>query len=183
MTEQATPNESLTAPGRVLRAARDAAGLSQADIARKLRMSQQSIKDIEGDDYSHFSAVIYVSGYIRNYATLLKLDPKPLLDAFYQMGFAEEVKSLGRTSASTLMTGVHRTVMTNRSHNNVARWATLAVLGLLITLVGLWWYGQHHHQHALPLANMTQSQPAPAQHASTVQLPLTVHKASHVHHH
>lgn len=182
MMEQATPNDSLTAPGKVLRAARDAAGLSQAEVARKLRLSQQSIKDIEADDYEHFSAVIYVSGYIRNYATLLHLNSKPLLDAFYQMGFAEEVKSLERTNASTLMTGVHRTVMANRSHHNIARWASLGVLCLLVTLVGLWWYGQHHHRHAMPLANVMHSQPAQSSSSSAVHLPLTVHKQSHAHH-
>lgn len=176
MSEQATLNESLTAPGRVLRAAREAAGLSQSDVAQKLRMSRQSIKDIECDEYSHFSAVIYVSGYIRNYASLLHLDSKPLLQAFYEMGFAEEVKSIERVNTSTLMTGVHRAVMVNRSKNHMARWASLLILAILVSLVGFWWYGQHHHQHAIPQMNTAKSQ-AKTTNASG-QLPLTVHQSS-----
>ena len=138
--------ESLTAPGKVLRDQREELGLTQAEVASKMRLSQQSIKDIEADDYSHFSAEIYVRGYIRNYASIVKLDGKPLLRAFDKMGFVDQLNQMPRTSY--IASSVTKTAHLHRSRRRLAQWVSYAFMGLLIALVALWWHGQSSHKHA-----------------------------------
>ena len=172
---------SMTAPGKVLRDAREAAGVSQSEVAKRLRLSMQCIKDIEADDYSHFSAIIYVSGYIRNYAALFGLDAAPLLLAFHHMGFADQVESYQQTSVTSMVQrGVQRTIQINRVQQHMARWAgAMLALGLL-ALVIIWWTGQHHHAHANVVAEIT-----PVTTGVQTSLPIqgvTAKAHSHVHH-
>lgn len=81
MTEQTSnPEESEThiKAGETLRKAREAAGLSRADITERLHLSGAIIDDIEQGRVERLSG-IYRRGYISNYARLLGLDPEPLL--------------------------------------------------------------------------------------------------------
>lgn len=149
MTEIAIQDEtedSLTAPGKLLRDRREEMGLTQAEVASKLHLSQQSIKDIEADDYSYFSAPIYVRGYLRNYAALLDLDCKPLLRAFEEMGFVDQLNKTPR--ASYIASSVSRTVRLHHSRKQLARWMSYVFFALIVTLVAVWWHGQRTHQHA-----------------------------------
>jgi cytoskeleton protein RodZ len=71
MTEQTpTPVESTktSTPGQLLKEARERKGLSLSDIAGKLRLSTQWIKDIEADNYRHINALVYIQGHLRSYA-------------------------------------------------------------------------------------------------------------------
>lgn len=161
--------ESLTAPGKLLRDQREKLGLTQTEVAARLRLSKQSIKDIEADDYSHFSAAIYVRGYIRSYAHVVKLDEQPLLRAFNEMGFVDQLNQLPRTSY--IASSVTKTAYLNRSRRQLAQWVSYGFIALLIALVALWWHGQSNHKHADISAKLLsavdestavdQSQPAP----------------------
>jgi cytoskeleton protein RodZ len=62
-----------------LGAARTAAGLTVADVARQLNLSTRQVEALESGDYARLPGTIFVRGFIRNYARLLKLDPAPLL--------------------------------------------------------------------------------------------------------
>ncbi len=138
--------ESMTAPGKLLRDQREKMGLTQAEVAARMRLSQQSIKDIEADDYSHFSAPIYVRGYIRNYAAMMALKSQPLLQAFDQMGFVDQLNQMPRTSY--ISSSVSNTTRLTRSKHHFVRLMTYFFFGLLLALVVVWWYGQRHHRHA-----------------------------------
>ncbi len=65
--------------GRKLRAAREAAGLSLADIAQSLKFTPRQIELLEADDYAALPGVTVVRGFIRSYAKLLKMDADALL--------------------------------------------------------------------------------------------------------
>lgn len=138
--------ESLTAPGKVLRDQREKLGLTQAEVAARMRLSQQSVKDIEADDYSHFAAKIYVRGYIRSYAGIVNVDETLLLRAFDEMGFADQLNQLPRTSY--IASSVTKTAHLHHSRRRLAQWVSYAFVGLLIALVALWWHGQGNHKHA-----------------------------------
>ena len=71
--------DSVELPGRHLRQAREARGLSVADIARTLKFSERQINALEGDDYQLLSGSTFIRGFIRSYARVLKADPEPLL--------------------------------------------------------------------------------------------------------
>ncbi|PHQ78408.1 MAG: hypothetical protein COB66_08985 [Coxiella sp. (in: Bacteria)] len=164
---------SPTAPGKVLRGIRESQGMTQADVANRLRLSVQSIKDIEADDYFRFSAAIYVRGYLRNYAALLKIDNAPLLAAFNSMRFVDQINPTQGTSY--IASSITKTAHSNRSKRRVARWMSGVVFLLLIGLVAAWWYGQRHHQHAIISNNLLTQAAQPAQQASQhLAIPMTV---------
>jgi len=66
-------------PGRQLREAREARGLSLADAANALKFSPRQIAALEADDYDGLQGATFVRGFIRSYARFLKQAPEPLL--------------------------------------------------------------------------------------------------------
>ena len=72
---------SPRSPGAVLLAERRSQGLSLGDIARQLKLSVRQVEALERDEYGAFSGSVFVRGFLRNYAKLLRLDPDRLLEA------------------------------------------------------------------------------------------------------
>ena len=68
--------EEIQSIGQVLKAARLAQAMSAQDIARQLRLSEKQIEAIENDDHSKFPNQIFLRGFIRNYAKLVREDTK-----------------------------------------------------------------------------------------------------------
>ena len=82
MTELPGADAALAAtPGATLAAAREANGLSIAQVAEQMRISPRQVAAIESGRYAELPGAVFVRGFIRNYARLLKLDPVPLLHA------------------------------------------------------------------------------------------------------
>ncbi len=78
--ENRLPAEDASAsPGRRLAAARAAQNLSTADIARQLKLSVWQVEALEAGHYHQLPGPIFVRGFIRNYARLVKLDPNELV--------------------------------------------------------------------------------------------------------
>ena len=67
------------APGTRFGRAREAQNLSAADVARRLKLSLWQIEALEAGRYDQLPGPIFVRGFIRNYARLLKLDPEDFL--------------------------------------------------------------------------------------------------------
>lgn len=80
--------------GRTLRRAREAKGLSVADVAKQLRIDQRHIEAVESDDYGKVSGSVFVRGYLRNYARLLEIDAAPLIAAFDRSGQSQQPKMM-----------------------------------------------------------------------------------------
>ncbi len=68
-------------PGSVLREAREAAGLSEQDVADSLNLLVSHVEAIEANQFRQMNADIFVRGYVRSYARFLNLDAEPLLEA------------------------------------------------------------------------------------------------------
>ncbi len=66
-------------PGEQLAAARVNRGLSIAEIAQHLKLSPWQVEALEEGDYRRLPSPVFVRGFIRNYARLVKLDPAGLL--------------------------------------------------------------------------------------------------------
>ncbi len=73
-----TPTEGLD---RLLARSREAQNLSVADVARQLKLSAWQIEALEAGQYQKLPGTVFVRGFIRNYARLLRLDPEALLRA------------------------------------------------------------------------------------------------------
>ena len=76
--------DTHVSPGRILKEARDKKGLSQTEVAQRLRLETRLIDALEADDEDNLPAPIYVTGYLRAYARLLGLDEEQLISGFYQ---------------------------------------------------------------------------------------------------
>ena len=71
--------------GKRLASARGALNLSREDVSKKLRLGLDIIVALEEEDYTKLTVPIFVNGYLRNYADLLKIPAEPLLAAYSQI--------------------------------------------------------------------------------------------------
>ncbi|HVI26595.1 MAG TPA: RodZ domain-containing protein [Xanthomonadaceae bacterium] len=67
--------------GRRLRQAREAAGLTQADVAARLKMPVRVVNSLEEEDWSRLGAPVFVRGQLRSYSRLLGLTTAPMVAA------------------------------------------------------------------------------------------------------
>ena len=63
------------APGELLREARERAGLTQDDIAGKLKLAPRQIAAIESGDWDSLPERTFTRGFMRSYARIVGLDP------------------------------------------------------------------------------------------------------------
>ena len=68
--------------GTLLREAREAKGVTLADVQEATRINSRYIEALEEGQYDILPSEVHVRGYLRNYARYLGLDPKPLLDRY-----------------------------------------------------------------------------------------------------
>ena len=67
--------------GQRLSSARRALNLTHEQVAMELHLSVNLIKALEEEDYTQLPAQMYIIGYLRNYARLLKIPAESLLEA------------------------------------------------------------------------------------------------------
>jgi len=68
--------------GSLLREAREAKGLTLAEVQENIRINSKYLEALENRQYEMLPTQVHVKGYLRNYARFLELDPKPLLDRY-----------------------------------------------------------------------------------------------------
>jgi cytoskeleton protein RodZ len=120
--------------GAALRAARERMALSLGDAARHLRLSARQLEAIEAGDTGRLPREPFLSGFVRNYARLVQIDPEPLL---------ERIRSeLPRAAPSELLVPESREVPfpsgRERPWKRYVAWVALAALALgLLAYEGL----------------------------------------------
>lgn len=117
-------------PGKRLREAREARGLSREGVAAQLRLNVRLITALEEDDYDALPGATFTSGYLRSYARLLEL-PEDSFVPPTQM--KSEQPLLVSTSASD------REIS---SSDGIARLATFVIIGVIVLSVAMWWLGR-----------------------------------------
>ena len=132
-------------PGEILKAAREFCGYHQNQVAERLRLSVQTIKDIENDDYTHFTAEIYLRGHIRSYARVCDVDPEIVLKAFEGTGI--EIESDPQLPVM-MAHDVPVSRLSRRTKRKTLLWAGLGVLLVLIVMVVLWWQEQQRRYYS-----------------------------------
>jgi cytoskeletal protein RodZ len=77
-----TGGENLSTEGKtigeILRAAREEKKLTVEQVNRETRISVQTIRALERDDFGSFASETYLKGFLRNYAEFLGLDGNAL---------------------------------------------------------------------------------------------------------
>lgn len=74
-------NEALS--GLQLKSIREKRGLSLDDVSRITKIPSKFIRAIEADDIKHLPARVYLQGFIKNMASLYKLDSKVAVTAYF----------------------------------------------------------------------------------------------------
>jgi cytoskeleton protein RodZ len=73
-----TDEERLTA-GAILSKARRTLGFSVLEVARHLKIAPEQVEALEADAYHALPGRVFVRGFLKNYAKLVRIDPQPLL--------------------------------------------------------------------------------------------------------
>nr|VFJ92086.1 MAG: cytoskeleton protein RodZ [Candidatus Kentron sp. LFY] len=114
--------------GEQLREARYARNLTIDDIASCLRLSPDTIRSLEEDNYDKLPGPVFIRGYLSAYARLLRIAPSRILDAFDRRNLAPP--PLTRDVANQFQGGGNHILMRITTY--------LIILGLVI-LVFSWW--------------------------------------------
>lgn len=134
--------DDFIGPSQRLREAREKKGLEIKDVAQQLRLSKQFIIDIENDDYSRISSLVYARGYLRAYAKLLDLSSDEIIDAFKKLGLTD-----GPSSPNAQVISYSKIKITKkRSHR--LRWSSIGIFVVLLVAVALWWHGKNANKPA-----------------------------------
>jgi cytoskeletal protein RodZ len=111
--------------GEILRAAREEKKLSVEQVNRETKMSAQTIRSLEQDDFGAFSSETYLKGFLRTYADFLGLDGNTLWSMIGQ-----------RSSAATAGPGPEwETEGVREERLGPPRWIRQFLLPVLVTAV------------------------------------------------
>ncbi|SFX17559.1 RodZ domain-containing protein [Marinospirillum alkaliphilum] len=117
-------------PGELLKKAREARGLSQAEVARKLNFMPTYVPALENEDFSQLHSTTFIKGYIRAYARFVGINPEEVLNCFAahypEMHKEEKIQPV-------------ETLKPEKSSHLIFKLFTLVVIAALITIIILWW--------------------------------------------
>lgn len=147
MSEQQNPPpfkaEGQLSSGQLLQAAREARKLTYADVASKLRLSEQYVKDLEADDFTHIGARTYVRGYLLSYAKLLGIQQEEMLAAMQASLLPDENMSMNRMLEREKP--VINISLRPRGHykRHLSRLFGVVIFVALVIMVVFWWQSQN----------------------------------------
>ena len=141
-TRVASESANDLGPGQRLREAREAAQLTVAEVASRMRLGPYALEQLENDNYERLHGPTFVRGYLGGYARLLGLPEGPILEAYERQGYGPPalVSELGRKPE------VHVS-------DFPVRMVTYVIAGLLVVLVVLWWQSRQLQPGAPELAD------------------------------
>jgi cytoskeleton protein RodZ len=153
--------EAVDNPGRRLRIARQAKGLSQNDVASHLHLSVAIVQALEQDEHDRLPGAVFVRGYLRNYARLLGLNDDSLWNGVGGPGDSA-------LTPAPIRAGVRPEIRSSHLAVRVMSWLiTLGLLGLL----GAWWLGRLDWMHGGQERTAEEEAPSTVAEDGTLVLP------------
>jgi len=154
-----------------LRAAREARHLTVSQVAETTKIRGDHIRALEEGNYDIFVALVYLRGFVRTYATLLKLDvPKLMAELEGELNRTEKFSE--SPAFSNPPRGVLDFVMLQLSKVNWRKGAAVLAALLLVGLVLFAaWVWRHFHARD-PLAKLPPAVYKPAKTNAGDTLPL-----------
>jgi cytoskeleton protein RodZ len=130
-----------------LKAAREALGLSLADVFQRTRISVAYLQAIENNDFHLLPVFVYAKNFIKTYARVLGIDSKPILISYE--GYLNSQKGL-----QTMPTeGVSKSkLLFVRIANAKTYWGIAAVLIVIIVVT---WIISKQYQSSSDIINST----------------------------
>lgn len=171
---EAAPAPAGQGFGALLARARAEAGLSAEEIATRLRLHVRQVEAIEAENFGALPAAPYVSGFVRNYARELKLDPSALIDDLHG-----KLAQSGSPLATLDLRGAEVPRLPILDERRWRQLVLTAIVGVLVCggLIGAWMAHQRKHAVSAPAAVATPSAtpsglaPAPAQDSAPLTAP------------
>ncbi|QTS83840.1 helix-turn-helix domain-containing protein [Coxiella endosymbiont of Amblyomma nuttalli] len=137
----------IKTPGVLLQDARKAKKLSQIEIAKQIHLSLQRVKELEKDNYSNMSALIYVRGYLRAYARCVGISPNEVIAAFDASALEEEFERVKKAQEEKPVRHQTIPVIARSTRIISSKVVCLIVMAILLSLaifVSIWWKGKKH---------------------------------------
>jgi cytoskeleton protein RodZ len=158
LAHDALPEGALAA-GAMLRAAREAAGLTVAAVAQQLKLAPRQVTALEDGDFAKLPGRTFVRGFMRNYARLLRLDSDAVLAALPDTAApaANEHPSLAPTPRpmGELPADAH-------ARPSPARWAIPLALVAVVTVAAVYEMSRPPTEPSRPVVSDKRT-PSPAQ--------------------
>jgi len=148
--------------GRALSEARQAQGLTVADVAQQLKFMPRQIEALEAERFSSLPGPTIARGMVRSYARLLKLEPEPLLKLMEgQLPAPESGPQLGVRRGDPVSPGD-----SGRRSTILYLVLSAAVLAIAVAAVYEW-----RHEQPVPAFVAASDAPAPAPGAPAAPAP------------
>jgi cytoskeletal protein RodZ len=145
-----------------LRTAREARNLTVHQVAETTKIRTDHIRALEGGNFDVFSAPVYIRGFVRVYATLLKLDVKQIMSALdKELGGTEKFRE--PPPLTNQPKGVLNFVTLQLSKVNWRKSVVALVVGLVVVAVvaiAAFWL---HRSNSDPLADLPPAVYEPSQ--------------------
>ena len=154
-----------------LRQAREAQNLTVNQVAEITKIRTDHLRALEDGNFDVFSAPVYIRGFVRGYATLLKLDVPRIMSAL-----EAELKGTEKFSEPPPLTDSPRgsldfvMLQLSRLNKNNVRFAIGAATGIVV--IGAIIFVVRHTKTSDPLADLKPGVYQPAQSNSGETLPL-----------
>jgi cytoskeletal protein RodZ len=136
-----------------LRAGREARHLTISQVAEATKIRTDHIRALEEGNFNVFSAPVYIRGFVRNYATMLKLDAPQVMAALdAELGRTEKFKEpppLVEESKTPLDHLLYWLARLNWRMGVVG--ITAVGIVLVVALAAFAW---RHHKHSNPTVNL-----------------------------
>ncbi len=132
-SEQAELSDDIevVSPGQMLQEARVAAKLSQNQVAERLKLRLQVVKDIEADSFDSGLSNTFIKGYLRAYARLLNVSEELVLSSYTHLNNAQEQRTEMQSFSGRIKQETH--------DSRLMKFTYLVILGIVVLLVVWWW--------------------------------------------
>lgn len=162
----------MTTVAEQLHVAREAKPLTIYQVAEVTKIRTDHIRALEEGNFDVFSAPVYIRGFVRTYATLLKLDVAQVMSALdTELGKTEKFREPPPLTEQPRGALDFLTLQLSKVNWRIAVvvLAAAAVVAVVYGGISSW----RSHQKADPLANLSPGvyQPAPTTSGETLPLP------------
>ncbi|MBD1576673.1 cytoskeleton protein RodZ [Vibrio sp. S11_S32] len=141
--------ETLSA-GEILRLRREELGLTQQDIAKRLRLKIAVIESIESHEFESHQVATFIRGYFRSYAKVVGVNEKDILKALELSGEGQHQHKEHSMQSFSQQTK-------KQKHDNHIMRLTWGILVVILGISSIWWW-QNHQQDTLSAISIQHEQ-------------------------
>lgn len=125
-------------PGRRLRVQRQARGLTVEAVATRLHLKPEVVVALEDDRFDAIPGRVFVTGYLRNYARLVGLDPVAVIDAYQSL--AVEPATAGSPHPVARPRSASPPRPESAGLRTLVGTVSVALVIALLAMIALWWH-------------------------------------------